>query len=425
MRLHSRRTWAAPVTGLVLAAALTGCSQSTGSEADSGSDSDTFFNIDDCTDPNAATEEITGDIKIGYSLPLSGPVAGVVELSQAGYEARVNAFNEAGGVDGQMVEIVTKDDAFAPDKAKANVVDFIQNDGVAAVTTFGSGQVAAMADDQNAACVPMLYPSATNPDYYNIEEYPWLVQFLPRADREAAFNVAAIQQQMGDEEFTLGIAANETASGQTNAKNFALAAEEAGLEVAIEVPDTDPTAAATQLKSAGVDVVFHAGLTGTCAALNSSMARIGYEPKLVVMVSSCVNAAEFAAAGAAAEGSQLPLFSKNPLDPGADSDEGVQQYLEETADVATADNSITVAGWLMADMLVHTLTQAAESEDGLTRAGLIEAARDMEYVSPMLVEGASWSSTPDALVGVTGFDIGEWDGKVGSFVPQGSYIEVS
>ncbi|MXG92085.1 ABC transporter substrate-binding protein [Nocardioides flavescens] len=430
MPINLRRAWAAPACGLAVVLTLAGCSQSDSSGSDagggsgSGSEAASFFNVDDCTDPDAATAKIDGGIKIGYTLPLSGPVAGPVQINQYGFDARIQAFNDAGGLDGQKIEVVKKDDAFAPDKAKANVVDLIQNDDVDALVTFGSGQVGAIADDQNAACVPLLYPSATNPEYFDIESYPWTVQFLPAADRETRYVVQQMTAAMGGTDFTVGIAANETASGQTNAENFTKAAEDAGIEIAATVPDTDPTAAATQLKAANVDVVYHSGLSGTCAGLNVSMDRIGFKPELVMLPSSCALSAEFVAAGAPAEGATLPLYMKEPDQPGADSDEGVQEYLDQMGDVESISDPVTTAGWVQADLLIATIQQAAESEEGLTRASMLTAARSLDYSSPMFLDGVSWKSTPEKLTGVSGFQAGVWSAADQTFVPSGETIQV-
>jgi len=430
MTFNLRRAWAAPACGLAVVLTLAGCSQSDDSGSDSpggsgsGAEAASFFSTDDCTDPDAATATIDGDIKVGYTLPLSGPVAGPVQINQYGFDARIKAFNDAGGLDGQKIEVVKKDDAFAPDKAKANVVDLIQNDDVDALVTFGSGQVGAIADDQNAACVPLLYPSATNPEYFDIESYPWTVQFLPAADRETRYVVQQMTAAMGGTDFTVGIAANETASGQTNAENFTKAAEDAGIEIAVTVPDTDPTAAATQLKEAGVDVVYHSGLSGTCAGLNVSMDRIGFKPELVMLPSSCALSAEFVAAGAPAEGATLPLYMKEPDQPGADSDEAVQGYLEQMGDVESVSDPVTTAGWVQADLLIATIEQAAQSDDGLTRASLLTAARSLDYTSPMFLDGVKWVSTPEKLTGVSGFQAGVWSAADQTFVPSGETIQV-
>ena len=78
-----------------------------------------------------------------------------------GYKARIAAQNAAGGINGVKIDVTFKDDAFTPDRAKANATEFIQSDHVNSLTTFGSGPVGAIADDQNAACVPLLYPSSS------------------------------------------------------------------------------------------------------------------------------------------------------------------------------------------------------------------------------------------------------------------------
>jgi branched-chain amino acid transport system substrate-binding protein len=427
-----RSSWALPVCATVAALALAGCSQSSDSGSDggdsgggSGADAASFFNVDDCTDPDAVTSPIEGDIKVGYSLPLSGPVAGPVQTNMYGFDARMKAFNDAGGLDGQKIEVVKKDDAFQPDKAKANLTDFIQNDKVDIVITFGSGQLAAMADDENAACLPMLYPSSTNPDYFNVKEYPWTVQFLPAADRETGYVVQQMINTVGRDDFTVGVAANETASGQTNAENFKKAAEAAGLDVKLTIPDTDPTAAATQLKDAGVDVVYHSGLSGTCAALNTAMDRIGFKPELVMLPSSCALSAEFIAAGQAAEGATLPLYMKEPSQPGSESDEGVQQYLKDMTgvDEAAQNDPVATAGWVQADLMIATLEQAKKSGE-LTRASIIEAARSLDYSSPMFLDGVSWVSTEEKLTGVSGFQAGVWSTADQAFVPSGETIQV-
>jgi ABC-type branched-subunit amino acid transport system substrate-binding protein len=191
------------------------------------------------------------------------------------------------------------------------------------------------------------------------------------------------------------------------------------------VPDTDPTAAATQLKEADVDVVYHSGLSGTCAGLNVSMDRIGFKPELVMLPSSCALSSEFIAAGAPADGAELPLYMKEPDQPGSDTDEAVQQYVEDLGDnTETESNPVTTAGWVQADLLIATLAQAKESDDGLTRASIITAARSLDYTSPMFLEGVKWVSTPEKLTGVSGFQSGVWSADEQTFVPSGETIQV-
>lgn len=438
-RTGSKSFLVLPLVGLTAAAlTLTACSSSkgsgngpTGSTAPGttgGSPSSTAaafkVNTDDCTDPAAATKKVTDTWKVGYSAPLSGPVAGVVTYALDGYKARIAAQNAAGGINGVKIDVSYKDDAFTPDRAKANVTQFLQSDHVDSLTTFGSGPVGAMADDQNAACVPMIYPSSSVPQYRDISQYPWTLQFLPNTDSEAGYDIAVIQKQFPNGA-KVGIAENQTASGKGESVAFQAAAKAAGnIEITKIAPSTDPNAAATAMKAANVDVVYIAGITNDCGPDVQAMARIGFTPKLVIAPSNCADQTGWIAAGAAANGVILPAWSKNPADPTQANDAGVKEYLSQVT-TSDKDNAITVSGWIMADLMINTLKQAAASPDGLTHLSVIQAARDQSYACPMLINGVKWTSTPTKMIGFDAFQSQQWSAADKAFKPLGELVPIT
>lgn len=411
---------------------LSGCSSNAGSNnaaggsgttsngSSSSSGSAIKINTADCTDPAAATKKITGTFKIGYSLPLSGPVAGAVVFNLDGFKARIAAQNAAGGIDGVKIDVIYRDDAYTPDKAKANVTQFLEQDHVDAVTTFGSGPVGAMADDQNAACVPMLYPSSGEPEYGKISQYPWTTQYLPPTDLEAKYEVSEMLKKFPNGA-RVGVAVDPTEPVYSQA--FQAAAKGTKIDVVKVTPSTDPNAAATALKSANADVVFIAGITNDCGPDTQALARIGYHPKMIIAPSNCANQTYWAQAGQAASGVIVPTWVKNPADPALATDPGVKQYLSEVK-TSDKDNNITVLGWTEADLMVNTLKQAAASASGLTHLGVIEAARDQSYACPMFITGIKWISTPNKLVGPGSFQTQAWDAATKSFTNVGSPISV-
>lgn len=428
-RSTSRFTRAALPLGVVAAMTLAACGGGSSSDDASGSDTDASafsINIDDCEDPEGATAPITGTFDIGYSAPLSGPVAGAVELATAGYDARIAAANEANEVDGIEVVVNYKDDAFAPDKAKANGTEFIQNDGVDALATFGTGPLSAMVDDQNAACVPMLYPSSSTAEFADIEAFPWTTTILPLATNEAKFLVSLIQERYPDG-VSVGVAENPSASGKVQGDAFQEVADEMGLPIDVVVSDEDPVAAATEMKSKDIEVIYHGGVTGTCAAFDSARGRIGYEPELVLKPSNCVNAVEYIAAGEAADGVELGAFGKDPNSAENEGDEGVALYKEQLdaagVPAEIQGNAVAVSGWTQADLVINTLKQAQESGE-LTRLSVMEAARDQDYASPMLINGIKWYSTPELLTGIDGFKPIKWVAADEEFVPAGDIISI-
>ena len=135
-----------------------------------------------------------------------------------------------------------------------------------------------MVDDAAAACVPFMYPSSSEDTYRDIENYPWVLEYLPSATGETDFLVKYIQSKVTDP--TIGIAQNTTASGMAESEAFQASAEKAGLKIVKIVDDTDPVAAATTLKGAGADVVYHAGVVGSCGSFDAARERVDYHPKL-------------------------------------------------------------------------------------------------------------------------------------------------
>src|SRR3989344_5711994 len=52
----------------------------------------------------------TGPIRIGASLPLTGEAASYGEITKSGIDLAVKEVNDAGGIDGRMIEIIYEDD---------------------------------------------------------------------------------------------------------------------------------------------------------------------------------------------------------------------------------------------------------------------------------------------------------------------------
>jgi len=277
-----------------------------------------------------------------------------------------------------------------------------------------------MVDDQNAACVPMLYPSSSVAKFRDIKNYLWTIQFLPDANLEAKYDISLIQSKFPNG-VNVGIAENQTASGKGYSEAFQKAAEGTNVKVATIAPSTDPDAAATALKAANVDVVYIAGITNDCGPDTAALARIGFKPKLIIAPSNCADQTGWIAAGQAANGVALPTWSKNPLDPAASNDPGVKTYLQQVTG-NNKGNTITVAGWLAADLTVNTIKQAAQSPGGLSHVSVIQAARDQSYASPMLIDGIEWLSTPTKMVGFSGFQTEVWSAADKAFKLEGKVI---
>ncbi|HET7526400.1 MAG TPA: ABC transporter substrate-binding protein [Burkholderiaceae bacterium] len=105
----------------------------------------------------AQTAGAPGDIMLGQSAILSGPLGAPIRALNAGAQLAFDAVNNAGGIHGRKLRVVTLDDELAPPKAVANYKKLLDEMQVLAMfNCVGSGTTAVSAkvlQDSGAASV--------------------------------------------------------------------------------------------------------------------------------------------------------------------------------------------------------------------------------------------------------------------------------
>lgn len=98
-------------------------------------------------------------LRLGQSLPLSGPLAELGGEYRDGMLAYFKALNAKGGVHGRPLELVTLDDAYVVERSVENAKQLIEQDDVfALIGMFGSANYAAMLPLINQRGIPSLAP---------------------------------------------------------------------------------------------------------------------------------------------------------------------------------------------------------------------------------------------------------------------------
>ena len=83
---------------------------------------------------HAGAQGVTADaITIGQSASLTGPSEELGREMKAGADAYFNAINEAGGVNGRKIKLISIDDAGMPERTKANTLKLLNEDNVFAL----------------------------------------------------------------------------------------------------------------------------------------------------------------------------------------------------------------------------------------------------------------------------------------------------
>jgi branched-chain amino acid transport system substrate-binding protein len=134
----------------------------------------------------------TGPIVVGYYGDLSGRTSNFGQSTKNGVEMAADEINKVGGINGRQIQILSEDDEGRPEKAATVVTKLIDQDRVIALLgEVASGNTLAAAPKAQAAKVPMISPSSTNPAVTQVGDYIFRVCFIDPFQGEVMAKFAA------------------------------------------------------------------------------------------------------------------------------------------------------------------------------------------------------------------------------------------
>jgi len=138
-----------------------------------------------CADPG-------GTIKIGVYGDLTGQTSSFGQSTKNGSQMAADEINAAGGINGRQVQLIHEDDQGEPGKAATVVAKLINQDQVRAlIGEVASSNSIAAAPYAQAAKVPMISPSSTNPKVTQEGDYIFRVCFIDPFQGEVMAKFAA------------------------------------------------------------------------------------------------------------------------------------------------------------------------------------------------------------------------------------------
>jgi branched-chain amino acid transport system substrate-binding protein len=134
----------------------------------------------------------TGPIVVGYYGDLTGRTSNFGVSTKNGVMMAADEINKAGGINGRQITILSEDDEGRPEKAATVVTKLIDQDRVIALLgEVASGNSLAAAPKAQAASVPMISPSSTNPSVTQVGDYIFRVCFIDPFQGEVMAKFAA------------------------------------------------------------------------------------------------------------------------------------------------------------------------------------------------------------------------------------------
>ena len=195
-------------------------------------------------------------LKIGVVVPLTGPYGAIGQAALAGVQAEADLLNQEGGILGRKVEILSRDDAADPGRARAAAEDLVENAGVEAMIPefFPNSINAILPVTQSAKLITI--EAAPTLDFGDPGQHPYNFAYSVPFELYPGPMAAGIKA-VGGKRVGLLVNAGSSGEGQGNVIDGAM--PRYGLEVVdyekYDPASNDVTPQLQKLKNAGADVL--------------------------------------------------------------------------------------------------------------------------------------------------------------------------
>lgn len=233
----------------------------------------------------ATADTESGDtIKIGLNLELSGPVAAYGLQEKDGADLAVKEINDAGGIKGKQVELITKDNKSDTAEAAAVVTNLTTKDKVVAIVgPATSGAAKAQIPNSAKAKVPVITPSGTDDSITvmngKVQEYIFRASFQDSFQGVILANYA--MDQLGAKKaIIIGDVSSDYAKGLSKSFKDTFTGEIVGDEK-FNAKDKDFKAILTNIKGKDFDIVYLPGYYEEAGLIIKQAREMGIEQPIL------------------------------------------------------------------------------------------------------------------------------------------------
>ncbi|MCW2758150.1 MAG: putative transporter substrate-binding protein [Nocardioidaceae bacterium] len=434
-------------TGAVLALALAATTAACSSPVDKATSSDrptgtmtvgtgVKVDLDSCPSTWGNDVGVTKDtIKIGMSVPKSGPLASVGGLAD-GVKAYFDKVNAEDPIDGKKVVLDIRDDGYDPARTKTNVQSMLAaNDIFAFLYIVGTANNAAVTPLLKDACTPQVEGGTGKLDLTaHPDQNPWMQDGLLSYSSEATLWCNDIKQRFGTGK-TVAYLAMDNDFGDDYVKGIEACAKSGVIKV-VAAQRHAPTAPSitnqlTTMVASKADIAMF-GTTGSfCPQALTGLNASTWKPTVYLSTTCSRVGGTFAPIAPVGAGTLVAINRKDAADPQYKDDKDVQDMASLLTKAGAATDGQPSDGVLMAKYLEYALRAAAKMDGGLTRTNLLKVMWKSDYTDPLAADGITYKT--DGVKDPLLYDaarIGEYQppvagSKTGSFKLEGDVLTTS
>jgi len=340
------------------------------------------------------------EIKIGNTMPYSGPASGLGTLGKA--EAAFFAMvNDQGGVNGRKINFITRDDGYSPPKTVEIARQLVEQEQVLLMfSQLGTATNSAVQDYLNDNKVPQLFIATGAAKWDDPKHHPWTMAFTPNYPLEARIYAKYILKNVADAKIAVLYQNDDFGKDYITGLHEGLGNKADAVIVATKSYETtDPTVDSqiVALQNSGANVLLTAAVPKFAAQAIRKIYDIGWKPIHIIGYPSSTIGAVMKPAGFE---KSLGVISATPYKDGSDPQwqdspeyKDWQAWMEKYNASANPSDPFNVDGYVRGKALVAIIAAAG---DNLTRENLIKVAASMHQVRlPMLLPGITLSTSAD------------------------------
>ena len=348
----------------------------------------------------AAAADSKKEIRIGQTLPYSGPLSGFGAIGRV-QEAFFNKVNAEGGVNGHQIKFLSLDDAYAPPKTVEHTRKLVEQDEVAVM--FGSlGTVTNNAVHRylNTKKVPQLFVLSGATKWADPKSFPYTMPGMAAYETEGVVYAKHILQTKPNAK--IAILSQNDDFGRDYVAGFkrALGAKAASMIVAEANYETSAPTISSQLallKGSGADVLYGVTLGKFTSQMIKGLAEIGWKPDVTYVPTSASSITFLEPAGLEnAIGLVTSNYQKDVFDEQWANHQDVKDYyafMKQYMPGIDTRNSNYAAGYMYANLMLAVLKACGNdfSSENIKK----QAASLRNVTVPLLLPGVSVNTGAD------------------------------
>jgi branched-chain amino acid transport system substrate-binding protein len=355
------------------------------------------------------------EIKIGQTMPYSGPLSayGTIGKAEAAY---LKSINDAGGINGRKINLISLDDGYAPPRAVEQVRRLVEQDEVLFLwQNLGTPTNTAFQKYVAAKKIPHLFLATGATKWGDYKNFPYTMGGQPAYQTEAKIYAKHLLKTKPDAKIAVLYQNDDYGKDYLHGLKEGLGEKAKMIVAEATYEPTDPTVDSqiVTLKGSGADTLFSFSTPKFAAQTIRKVYDVGWKPlHYLNNVSQSVAAVLQPAGLEKSVGLISAGYLKDSHDPQWANSKDVKDFFEfmkkhyPDGDPKDYGNAY---GFMQAHLLVHLLKACG---DNLTRENVIKQAANLKNVElPMLLPGIKINTSATDYYPIEQLQLQRFDGK--------------